>query len=64
MVPFQEMVYVDDLAQYMPADEVKPGMTIATEEIFGPLLCIMRAKDLDEAIAIANKSEYGNATFI
>jgi malonate-semialdehyde dehydrogenase (acetylating)/methylmalonate-semialdehyde dehydrogenase len=45
-------------------DDVKPGMTIATEEIFGPVVCIMRAKDLDEAIAIANTSEYGNAASI
>jgi len=45
-------------------DDVKPGMAIATEEIFGPVLCIMKAKDLDEAIAIANKSEYGNAASI
>jgi malonate-semialdehyde dehydrogenase (acetylating)/methylmalonate-semialdehyde dehydrogenase len=45
-------------------DDVKPGMTIATEEIFGPVLCIMRAKDLDEAITIANQSEYGNASSI
>ncbi len=28
MVPFQEMVYVEDLAQYMPTDEVKPGMEV------------------------------------
>ena len=45
-------------------DDVKPGMTIATEEIFGPVICLMRAKDLDEAIAIANRSEYGNAASI
>jgi malonate-semialdehyde dehydrogenase (acetylating) / methylmalonate-semialdehyde dehydrogenase len=45
-------------------DEVKPGMIIATEEIFGPVSCIMRAKDLDEAIEIANRSEYGNASSI
>ncbi len=45
-------------------DDVKPGMTIATEEIFGPVLSIMKAKDLDEAIAIANRSEYGNASSI
>jgi malonate-semialdehyde dehydrogenase (acetylating)/methylmalonate-semialdehyde dehydrogenase len=45
-------------------DDVKPGMTIATEEIFGPVLCIMKAKDLDEALAIANASEYGNAASI
>ena len=45
-------------------DDVRPEMTIATEEIFGPVLCIVRAKDLDEAIAIANRSEYGNAATI
>lgn len=45
-------------------DDVKPGMTIATEEIFGPVACIMRAKSLDEAIEIANRSDYGNASSI
>jgi malonate-semialdehyde dehydrogenase (acetylating)/methylmalonate-semialdehyde dehydrogenase len=45
-------------------DDVKPGSTIATEEIFGPVICLMKAKDLDEAISIANKSEYGNASSI
>jgi malonate-semialdehyde dehydrogenase (acetylating)/methylmalonate-semialdehyde dehydrogenase len=45
-------------------DDVKPGMTIATEEIFGPVLSILRAKDLDEALAIANRSEYGNASSV
>jgi malonate-semialdehyde dehydrogenase (acetylating) / methylmalonate-semialdehyde dehydrogenase len=45
-------------------DDVKPGMVIATEEIFGPVACILRARDLDEAIAIANRSEYGNAASI
>ncbi len=43
---------------------VKPGMTIATEEIFGPVVCLMRADTLDEAIEIANRSEYGNASSI
>ncbi|WP_437776413.1 CoA-acylating methylmalonate-semialdehyde dehydrogenase [Sorangium sp. So ce1097] len=45
-------------------DDVRPGMVIATEEIFGPVACLMRARDLDEAIAIANLSEYGNAASI
>jgi malonate-semialdehyde dehydrogenase (acetylating)/methylmalonate-semialdehyde dehydrogenase len=45
-------------------DDVRPGMVIATEEIFGPVACLMRANDLDEAIAIANRSEYGNAASI
>jgi malonate-semialdehyde dehydrogenase (acetylating)/methylmalonate-semialdehyde dehydrogenase len=45
-------------------EDVTPGMVIATEEIFGPVACLMRARDLDEAIAIANRSEYGNASSI
>jgi malonate-semialdehyde dehydrogenase (acetylating) / methylmalonate-semialdehyde dehydrogenase len=45
-------------------EDVRPGMVIATEEIFGPVACLMRAKDLDEAIEIANRSEYGNASSI
>ena len=34
-------------------------MRIAREEIFGPVLCVQRYRDLDEAIAIANDTEYG-----
>ena len=45
-------------------DEVTPEMTIGKEEIFGPVLCIMRAKDFDEAVAIVRKHELGNATSI
>lgn len=45
-------------------EDVKPGMVIATEEIFGPVACLMRADSLDEAIEIANRSEYGNASSI
>jgi malonate-semialdehyde dehydrogenase (acetylating)/methylmalonate-semialdehyde dehydrogenase len=45
-------------------EDVRPGMTIAREEIFGPVACLVRARDLDEAIAIVNASEYGNATSI
>ncbi|TMQ73371.1 MAG: CoA-acylating methylmalonate-semialdehyde dehydrogenase, partial [Candidatus Eisenbacteria bacterium] len=45
-------------------DEVKPTMTIGHEEIFGPVLCIMRAKDFDEAVAIVRQHELGNATSI
>lgn len=45
-------------------EDVKPGSTIATEEIFGPVACLMRADTLDEAIEIANRSEYGNASSI
>ena len=45
-------------------DDVRPEMTIAREEIFGPVLSVIRAKDLDEAIAIVNRSAFGNTTSI
>jgi len=45
-------------------DGVTPDMTIGKEEIFGPVLCIMRAKDFDEAVEIVRKHELGNATSI
>ena len=45
-------------------DQVKPGMTIAKEEIFGPVLSVMRVKTLDEAIELVNSSPFGNATSI
>ncbi|MFC5749348.1 aldehyde dehydrogenase family protein [Actinomadura rugatobispora] len=38
---------------------VTPGMRIAREEIFGPVLAFQRAADLDEAIALADDTEYG-----
>jgi 1-pyrroline-5-carboxylate dehydrogenase len=39
--------------------DVDPSARIAKEEIFGPVLAVMKAKDLDEAIRIANDCEYG-----
>jgi malonate-semialdehyde dehydrogenase (acetylating)/methylmalonate-semialdehyde dehydrogenase len=45
-------------------EDVRPEMTIAKEEIFGPVACLMRAKDLDEAVTLLNASEYGNAASI
>lgn len=45
-------------------DHVNPSMRIAKEEIFGPVLSIVRAKNLQEAIDIVNGSEYGNASSI
>jgi malonate-semialdehyde dehydrogenase (acetylating)/methylmalonate-semialdehyde dehydrogenase len=45
-------------------DNVTPQMTIGHEEIFGPVLCIMRAKDFDEAVDIVTRHELGNATSI
>ncbi len=43
---------------------VKNSMTIAQEEIFGPVLCVMKFKDADEAIKIANDSKYGLAACV
>lgn len=40
-------------------EDVEPSMTIAREEIFGPVLALMRVDTLEEAIALANDSEYG-----
>ena len=40
-------------------DEVKPGMRIAQEEIFGPVVSVIRAESLEEAIHIANGTPYG-----
>ena len=34
-------------------------MRIAREEIFGPVACVIRAKDYDEALALANDTEFG-----
>lgn len=45
-------------------DHVTPDMAIAKEEVFGPVLAIMRAPDLDEAIRIENSSNYGNAAAV
>jgi malonate-semialdehyde dehydrogenase (acetylating)/methylmalonate-semialdehyde dehydrogenase len=45
-------------------DDVRPGMTIAREEIFGPVLSVMRVNTLEEAIALVNRSEFGNTTSI
>ena len=45
-------------------DYVKPEMKIAQEEVFGPVLAIMSTNEIDEAIAIENNSEYGNASSV
>jgi len=43
---------------------VTPDMVIGREEIFGPVLCLMRASDFDEAVAIVRRHDLGNATSI
>ena len=45
-------------------DYVTPDMAIAKEEVFGPVIVIIRAKDIEEAIAIENSSNYGNAASV
>ncbi len=39
--------------------DVTPEMTIAREEVFGPVLCVMTYRDIDDAVTIANDTEYG-----
>ena len=43
---------------------VRNDMTIAREEIFGPVLCVIPYESLDEAIEIANDTEYGLAAYV
>jgi malonate-semialdehyde dehydrogenase (acetylating) / methylmalonate-semialdehyde dehydrogenase len=45
-------------------DRVTPDMTIAREEIFGPVACVMPVDTLDEALEIIDRSPYGNAASI
>lgn len=45
-------------------DYVKPEMAVAKEEIFGPVISIMRTNTIDEAIAIENSNPYGNAASV
>jgi len=44
--------------------DVTPGMRIAQEEIFGPVLSVLKAKDYDDAIRIANGVDYGLSSSI
>lgn len=45
-------------------DNVKPTMRIYQEEIFGPVLCVVRVKNFAEALALVNQNPYGNGTAI
>lgn len=45
-------------------DQVKPNMTIAREEIFGPVMSIVHVKTLDDAIDIIHANPFGNASSI
>jgi malonate-semialdehyde dehydrogenase (acetylating)/methylmalonate-semialdehyde dehydrogenase len=45
-------------------DEVEPSMRIYKEEIFGPVLCVVRVPDLATALRLVNEHEFGNGTAI
>ncbi|MBM4114206.1 MAG: CoA-acylating methylmalonate-semialdehyde dehydrogenase, partial [Phycisphaerae bacterium] len=45
-------------------DRARPGMAVIEEEIFGPVLAIMRESTLDAAIATVNRSRYGNMSVL
>ena len=45
-------------------DRVEKGMDIYTDEIFGPVLCVVRVDNLDEAMALINEHEFGNGTCV
>jgi len=45
-------------------DNVKPEMSIYRDEIFGPVLVVLRANTIDEAIALVNRNPYANGTAI
>ena len=45
-------------------DNVKPGMKIAKEEVFGPVIAIIRADTVDSALSIQKSSLYGNAASV
>lgn len=56
----QEGVFVDPTV----LDHVSPGMRIYYEESFGPLASIIRVGDVDEAVSVANDTEYGLASSV
>ncbi|MBU2664615.1 CoA-acylating methylmalonate-semialdehyde dehydrogenase [Actinoplanes bogorensis] len=45
-------------------DNVKPSMDVYVDEIFGPVLAVVRAETYAEAVALINDNEYGNGTAI
>jgi malonate-semialdehyde dehydrogenase (acetylating)/methylmalonate-semialdehyde dehydrogenase len=45
-------------------DYVRPEMRIAQEEVFGPVMVIVRARDVDDALEVQHRSPYGNAASV
>jgi malonate-semialdehyde dehydrogenase (acetylating)/methylmalonate-semialdehyde dehydrogenase len=45
-------------------DHVQPDMTIYRDEVFGPVLVVLRASSLEEAVGLINRNPYGNSAVI
>ena len=45
-------------------DHVAPDMSVYTDEVFGPVLCLVRVENLDAAITLINRNRYGNGAVI
>jgi malonate-semialdehyde dehydrogenase (acetylating)/methylmalonate-semialdehyde dehydrogenase len=45
-------------------DRVQPEMTVYTDEIFGPVLCVVRSKTYDEGLDLINRNQFANGTAI
>ncbi len=43
-------------------DDVKPGMSVYNDEIFGPVLCVVRVPSYEEGVELINSNPYGNGT--
>ena len=65
-IPLYHVNHADSLLQIGPTviANVKPHMKCYKEEIFGPVLVCLEAKDLDDAVDISNNNEYGNGVSI
>ena len=48
----------------VPLDQVTPAMKVYQDEVFGPLLVVLRAATLDEALDVVNANPYGNGTAV
>jgi malonate-semialdehyde dehydrogenase (acetylating)/methylmalonate-semialdehyde dehydrogenase len=45
-------------------DQVRTDMDVYTDEVFGPVLCVVRASTFDEALALVNRNRYGNGAAV
>ena len=56
--------YTPAQSQYLEVDDVKPGMKVYQDEIFGPVLSVVRVDTYDEAVKLVNENPYGNGVAI